>query len=166
MISCKGIDPLGALTRSGEIACAGAIIFHDVELSSQNDVALSQEAVKSLFDVNEAASVPARYHMAILPRCVPRMFSVNSGVRVDTNAVDYGRWFELHGLTGAAELARGNYAALGDASDQQLAILRRLVVFWCDRATIGLQTADLARTMNEDLEEELAIEAEALAELA
>ena len=157
MVSCKGIDPLGHLSRTGDLATVGAIIFHDTELKSQQNIPLNEENVKSLVDTNEPASIPARYHMAVLPAHVPRMASVNFGLGSD-GQVDPGYWFEINGCIGLATLARKQYGMIPRLSDGQLAVMRRVVIFFVSREEIGLQVAMLNTELESDLFNELETE--------
>ena len=142
VVSAKALDPLGIMTRAGDITRAGAFVFSDAPLRTLMHEILDDEAVKALLDVREACSLPARYHAAILPAKHARLFSANSGVRVD-GSVDHGAYFMTYRQMGLAYMARRDAGALRNMSDSEKAICRRVVMFTPSSSDIGLVVSAL-----------------------
>ena len=124
----KSIDPIGLLTKDGQMDSFGALMLADFNMRSLMDRCIDDEGKKSLFQVDEAGHLPCRYHQAILPKYTPRVFSCN------TDVDEYGRfnvahYFEENHLQGLAALARQDMPAMKRAGDNQVAISRRCVAF-------------------------------------
>ena len=58
---------------------------------------LTLEEMKGMFGVDEAGSVPARYHVATFPEFTPMLIAVNSEVTSD-GVEDFGFWFRRENL--------------------------------------------------------------------
>jgi len=133
------IDPYGLLTRSGSMHKMGCFCFSDFELRSKLSERLSMEDVKQFLFVEERASIGARYHVAVFPEHVPRLWAINSGMvetdqrgeQVESN----GHWFEKEDrMTGTCialkHLAENDEEWLQEeASAHQRAQCRRIMIF-------------------------------------
>ena len=102
--------PLGALTKTGKIKDMGAFVVYDFQLMTRGDKWFTIEEKKMWTYVEEATSFKAFYSQACLPKAVPRIFSMNSGLDEQGN-VDYGTWFRENDVEGlrilmSAHLAR------------------------------------------------------------
>ena len=157
----KALDPVGLMTRSGEVSTMACFVFTDFMMRSLKDECLQEESIKALLDPGEPASYPARYHVAQLPKHRPRMFAVNAGKDIN-GETDFGWWFNqqmyCEPLTA---LARGDRRELSTMSDAQQAVARRTVVFCIsNRDQIGLKTASGVQSLEQDFKVELARERE------
>jgi len=124
----KSLDQCGAMTRTGSILQAGAFACTDLDLVTlKDDVAFDIDEKKAICKVNEPASFRARYWAATLPECVPRIFAVNIGP--DGN---YDHWFKRNCLEACAALCNGDVQACANASDEQEACMRQVVIFKVD----------------------------------
>ena len=126
----------------------GTFVFNDCPLRSLMASVLSTEDIKSLFDVREEASVPARYNVAIFPERCPRIFTANTGPNSDT-----GYYFSTYGHDDIAEFARRR--PLNAFSTDNLAVCRRMIVFRPTRAEIGLVTANVQNRRGADYNEQM-----------
>ena len=156
VVSAKALDPLGIMTRAGDIVKAGAFVFSDAPLRTLMHETLGDEAVKALMDMREACSLPARYHVAILPAKHARLFSANSGVFHDS--VDHGAYFATYRQMGLAHMARRDAAALSRMSDNERAICRRVVMFTPTVADVGLALGALVDASADSYIEEMEIQ--------
>jgi hypothetical protein len=156
IVSTKAYDPLGSLTRSGEIHKVGAFVFDDAPLMSLMNERLDMEHMKALLGVREVCSYPARYHTAVLPSRHARLFTANSGVH--DGVVDHGAFFDRFHLTALANMARKNGAALRVMDEDGRAMCRRVVMFAPTEAEIGCTTVALQAENDALYAEELAVQ--------
>ena len=126
-ISGKSLDPLGMMTKHGEVDSKGALMMADLAMKSLMDKYLDVDELKGLLQVYETAHIPGRYHQGIIPAGMPRSFSANLG-KVGTRD-DAGAYFERENMPGLAAVARGDLAALKACSDDDIAVARRCIVF-------------------------------------
>ena len=151
----SAIDPYGLMTKGGIMKDLGAIACYDHEMKSQLDKWLSPDNIKGLLYPHEAGHIPARYHVAIFPVMVPRLWAINYG-RDDQGNVDKGGWFVRNNLPSLDLLVKEDGDALTAESIDDQAIARRAVIFCIDeylfdhghqgaidRAAIDLWTADM-----------------------
>ena len=89
---------------------------------------MSLEEKKGLLYVKKDARIGCRYHVAIFPANVPRLFSVNPG-RSDDGTVAYDHWFHWNGLPSLAAVINGDLRALKECDEHHMAIARRSVIF-------------------------------------
>jgi hypothetical protein len=157
-VHAKGLDPLGSMTRSGDMSSIGAFVFSDAPLMTLMNDVLSDEAVKSLVDVRETCSFPARYHTAVLPARHARIFSANCGLSV-TGLPDPGFYFQTYRQPALALLARRDVGAIRRLSDDQQAIVRRVIIFVPQPAQIGVRTRVITSAGAAQYDDELAIQA-------
>jgi hypothetical protein len=122
-IFTKALDPLGTLSKSGHVLQAAAIAITDFTPVSQNGVPLDSEGLKSLCDVQEGGSFPARYSVAVLPAETPRMFALNA----DANS----NWFDKNGMPELGALMKRDAETLRTANSDIQAQARRIIVFMC-----------------------------------
>ena len=131
-ISGKSLDPMGVMTKHGEMESKGALMLADLNMKSLMNQRLTVEEEKGLLQVYEAAHLPGRYHQAIIPAGMPRAISVNLGkvVNEQGQAVpDPGHYFFYEGMPALAAMARGDAEALRACDDNDIAVARRCVVF-------------------------------------
>ncbi len=164
----KAVDPLGQLSHTGELAKSGCIVLTDFELKAARGTHLSNESVKSLFDVEEGGSIlDTRYYAANFPQKLPRFFALNGCLS------HWGRWFQDYGqydlalvadALGAlttAELEEGSLrtaeAAMRKGSADVRAQARRACFAFPDpkrslitEQTVGQLTRETERTLSED----------------
>jgi len=144
-VVAKALDPLGLVTRGGEVSQMGAFVFNDTPLRTLANNVLDVESMKSLVFVRESCAFPARYHNAILPAGHARLFTANSGLDLEGN-VDNGSYFAEYHQHALATMARRNLQGVLALSDDDRAVLRRVVMFTPSPQDIGVQTAVLAAT--------------------
>jgi len=138
-VSTKSLDPLGLVTRNGDMSKMGAFVFNDAPLRTMMSTNLDNESMKSLLDVREACAFRSRYHDAVLPAAHARLFSCNSGVNY-AGAADPGAYFATYGLHGLACMARRDLAAVNSISDDERALCRRVVMFTPTASDIGFNS--------------------------
>ena len=136
--NAKSIDPYGSVTKTGKMSSIGCFLFNDAPLRTLMSSILTQENIKSLFDVRESSAVPARYGDAIFPRRIPRIFTANTG-----DASDPGAYFDEYGHTQVGAFARRDQAAVRNFNADILATLRRMIVFTPTREEIGFASQTL-----------------------
>ena len=154
----KALDPIGIMTKHGETAGMSCFMWSDVDMKSCNNVRLDTESVKNILAVDdEASSYPARYHVAVLPRFKPRIFSVNTSLYPD-GSVNHGFWFDCNGMDYVGMLARREQSAILAAGDEAISFVRRAIIFFPTRELIGLNRANIEAQMQEEIEVELARE--------
>ena len=91
---------------------------------------MTAEEKKSLMGVDEPGHVSARYHKAIIPAGMPRVFSANVGFYPNGSEVDPAFHFEARPhLQAMVELARGDLAKFKKCHDEEVAIARRVILF-------------------------------------
>ena len=131
----RRIDPYGLLTKSGRIKDMGCYVFDDFELKHKTGSLLSQAEQRQFLLVERRAHVGARYHQAVFPESVPRVWAVNRGVDVDTNKSDYGEWFDRNFIEGLARLVREDDEWLQSkaTSPHDKTVASRAVIFCIDR---------------------------------
>jgi hypothetical protein len=157
----KALDPLGVLTKSGEIKLMGAFIFHDFVFKSLQNTALAEEDIKGIIDPNEPCAFPARYHSAVMPKHRARMFSVNIGKStLDDTVDDPGYWFQTEGITALAYLARRDADGIRRLGDRAAAMARRVIIFQPTAGEIGLNTSRLAADLDLAVARGIAAEAQ------
>jgi hypothetical protein len=157
-VHAKGLDPLGSMTRSGDMNSVGAFVFSDAPLMTLMNDVLSDEAVKSLVDVRETCAFPARYHTAVLPGRHARIFSANCGLNA-AGQPDAGFYFQTYGQHSLALLARRDTVGLRFLSDDQQAIVRRVIIFVPQPTQIGVRAQVMATAGAAQYAEELAVQA-------
>jgi hypothetical protein len=157
-VHAKGLDPLGSMTRSGDMNSVGAFVFSDAPLMTLMNDVLSDEAVKSLVDVRETCAFPARYHTAVLPARHARIFSANCGID-QFGRPDAGFYFQTYRQHSLASLARRDTSALRVLSDDQQAIIRRVIIFVPQPSQIGVRTQVMSDAGAAQYAEELAVQA-------
>ena len=113
--------------------------------------------MKSLVFVRESCAFPARYHNAILPAGHARLFTANSGLDLEGN-VDNGSYFAEYHQHALATMARRNLQGVLALSDDDRAVLRRVVMFTPQPQDIGVQTAVLAAATAAEYTAELAVQ--------
>jgi hypothetical protein len=154
-ISSKALDPLGLVTKNGDMTKVGAFVFNDTPLRTLMNEIMSTEATKALMDVREPCAYTARYHDAILPRLHARLFSCNSGLHPD-GTVDNGHYFCTNRQPALASMARRDLSSILSMTDDDHALCRRVVMFTPTARDIGLQTegliADAAAAYEQELE--------------
>jgi hypothetical protein len=124
----KSLDQCGAMTRTGSILQAGAFACTDLDLVTlKDDVPFDIDEKKAICKVNEPASFRARYWAATLPECVPRIFAVNLGPNGE-----YDNWFIRNDLSACAALCNGDVQGCKNATDEQEACMRQVVIFKVD----------------------------------
>ena len=106
---------------------------------------LTQENIKSLFDVREASAVPARYGDAIFPQRIPRIFTANTG-----DADDAGFYFDSYGHFQIGQFARRDQDAVRGMNADVLATVRRMIVFTPTREQIGFTAQALVHSATVD----------------
>jgi hypothetical protein len=156
-VHAKGLDPLGSMTRSGDMNSVGAFVFSDAPLMTLMNDVLSDEAVKALVDVRETCAFPARYHTAVLPSRHARVFSANCGLNV-FGQPDPGFYFETYHQASLALLARRDIEGLRRLSDDHQAIVRRAIIFVPQPAQIGVRAQVMVDAGAAQYAEELAIQ--------
>ena len=107
--------------------------------------------------MRKACSYPARYHVAILPAGHARLFTADSGLDAAGN-VDNGTYFEDYQQTALAAMARRDLPRVLTLSDDDRAVLRRVVMFTPRPQDIGVQTAVLAAATAADYAAELVVQ--------
>ena len=127
----------------------GAFVFNDAPLRTLMASILSLEDLKSLFDVREEASIPARYATAIFPSRCPRLFIANSGSNADA-----GHYFSTYGYEDLVKFARRE--SLDGFNADTLAVLRRMIIFKPTRAQIGFRPQHLQSRSGIDYDAEVA----------
>ena len=155
-ISGKSLDPMGIMTKHGEMENKGALMLADLNMKSLMNQRLTVEEEKGLLQVYEAAHLPGRYHQAIIPAGMPRTISVNLGNRVDVlgNTVpDPGYYFDYEGMPALAAMARRDAEALRNCTDNDIAVAHRCVVFVVSG---GLDLAVDREALDEALDDEVA----------
>jgi hypothetical protein len=157
VVNTKALDPLGLMTRSGDIARVGAFVFSDTPLRTLMNEVLDCEAVKALLDIREVCALPARYHQAILPAGHARLFSANSGVDNGGN-VDHGAYFAAYGQPALANMARKDLARVLAMSDDERATCRRVIIFTPTVQEIGLHTIALETAATAAYADELLVQ--------
>jgi hypothetical protein len=153
----KALDPLGNMTRSGAIQQVGAFVLNDCPLRTLMNEILDNEAVKSLMDVRETCSFPARYHVATLPARHARLFSANSAIHAD-GSVDHGFYFASYRQTALAMMARRDLTGLLRMDDDQRAICHRVIMFTPSGDDIGLNVAPIRDAADVAYDDELEIQ--------
>jgi hypothetical protein len=156
-VHTKGLDPLGSLTRSGDMNSIGAFVFSDAPLMTLMNDVLSDEAVKALVDVRETCAFPARYHTAVLPARYARIFSANCGLNI-SGQPDPGFYFQTYHQSSLALLARRDIDGLRRLSDDHQAIVRRAIVFVPQPSDIGVRVQPMLDAGTSQYAEELAIQ--------
>jgi len=156
-VVAKALDPLGLVTRGGEVSQMGAFVFNDTPLRTLQNSTLDVEAMKSLVFVRESCSYPARYHSAILPAGHARLFTANAGLDADGN-VDNGAYFADYNQGALAAMARRDLQRVLALSDDDRAVLRRVVMFTPQPDEIGVQTAALVEATASEYASELAVQ--------
>jgi len=141
---CKALDPFGIMTKKDATRSLGAFGFNDLDLVSQNQQPLSEEAKKALFRVEEAADIPARYHLATLPEFVPRLFAVNVG-RGQDGEIWWDDWFVKNGVQALAALVNEDVEALNRMDSHNQATARGAVVFRVADALYPMETLPATR---------------------
>ena len=101
----------------------------DFEMTSRLNQRLTIEEAKALFGMTDATHLPARYHQVIIPRFVPKVFSVNSGPKGVDDEPQHGHWFAEQGLQGLARLVANDTDGLTRLSDHEKGCARRVIVF-------------------------------------
>jgi hypothetical protein len=122
-IMTKTLDALGLLTKAGSMRAAGCYCFVDFDARSLMNTNLTAEGWKSLLDVEEGGSIPARYHVATFSRGTPKLFGIN----LEKSDVAY--WSDIQGAAFIGYLADNNLTALRAASSDDQAAARRVSVF-------------------------------------
>ena len=135
----------------------GAFVFNDTPLHVLQNSVLDVASMKSLIFVHEACFYPARYHAAILPAGHARRFTANSGLDADGN-VDNGTYFADYHQCELAAMARSDLVGVQAMSDDDRAVLRRVVMFTPQPQDIGVQTAVLAAATAAEYTAELAVQ--------
>jgi hypothetical protein len=156
-VVAKALDPLGLVTRGGEVSQMGAFVFNDTPLRTLAHNVLDVESMKSLVFVRESCAYPARYHNAILPAGHARLFTANSGLDLEGN-VDNGSYFADYNQHALATMARRNLQGVLALSDDDRAVLRRVIMFTPQPQDIGVQTAVLAAATAAEYSAELAVQ--------
>jgi hypothetical protein len=156
-VVAKALDPLGLVTRGGEVSQMGAFVFNDTPLRTLAHNVLDVESMKSLVFVRESCAYPARYHNAILPAGHARLFTANSGLDLEGN-VDNGSYFADYNQHALATMARRNLQGVLALSDDDRAVLRRVIIFTPSPQDIGVQTAVLAAATAAEYTAELAVQ--------
>ena len=110
----------------------GAFCFTDIDLVTKKEqVPLSEENVKSFFDLEEASNICARYHDIILPKHRPKLLAVNPG-KLNGQTL-WSDWFDKWGLKGLAWLSmypeEDTTRKINDLSENENAITRRAIIF-------------------------------------
>ena len=90
---------------------------------------MSKQEQKSLVSVFENGACVARYGDAIFPKGLPRTFSINLGKNENTGAVNDPAAFFDHSMEGLAALVRKQESQIKNLPDNELAMVRRCVVF-------------------------------------
>ena len=146
-VCTPSFDALGMLTRSGKTMEQGAIIMDDAPFISQADVPLRELDLISIFNVQQACSFPARYHVGQCPAEVARIYTINA--KCVNGLWDFGH--HLESFPGVAALARGDLQYfLNNPDDQQVALARRCVVLCIsDHATLNVPVLELEATLDE-----------------
>jgi hypothetical protein len=157
-VHAKGLDPLGSMTRSGDMNSIGAFVFSDAPLMTLMNDVLSDEAVKSLVDVRETCAFPARYHTAVLPARHARIFSANCGIDPHGQP-DAGFYFQTYRQYSLAALARRDTSTLRNLSDDQQAIIRRVIIFMPRPSQIGVRAQAMSDAGSAQYADELAVQA-------
>lgn len=129
---------MGVMARSGDINRIGAFVFSDCLLRTLMHETLDIEAVKALRDVREACALPAGHREAMLPTRCARLLPANSGLDAQ-GRFDYGWYFQTHGQSSLAAMARRDQAGVNSASDDLQAVCRRVVMFTPCARDIGLE---------------------------
>ena len=98
---------------------------------------LNDEEKKLLLHTEDKVEFNAFYHTAKWEAAIPRLFSMNSGLKPDGRTIDYGFWFRNHGvlgvdiladaLLGPAQLEEAE-ARLNQSSDEVRAFVRRPII--------------------------------------
>ena len=103
----SGYDVVGSLTRAHQNVLQGCFCYDDCSLTSQNRIPMTTMHVLSLVNLQRTGSYESRYALAQLPPGIPRMATMNAGgVNPVTHAVDYGKYFDDHGISVLARMAR------------------------------------------------------------
>ena len=136
--NAKSIDPYGSVTKTGKMSSIGCFLFNDAPLRTLMSSTLTQENIKSLFDVREASAVPARYGDAIFPGRIPRIFTANTG-----DAGNAGFYFDSYGHRQVGDFARRDQAAVRSFNADILATIRRMIVFTPTMEQIGFTSQRL-----------------------
>ena len=124
----KQLDPAGLLTKSGMLLEAAAFCVTDFDPVSQNGVALTEEGLKGLIDVEEGGGYPARHHVAMIRAGIPRLFAVNG------SGAELTEWFAKYTCTAPlAPLLIKDAEVMRIAHPDVQAQARRIVVFPCPR---------------------------------
>ena len=151
----KGLDPLGLMTKTGQMDDHACFAFTDFEFKSQKDTPLTFEEIKGLVDTNEPANYAARWSDAVLPRWRVRAAAVNAGLD-DDGSVDYGQWFAGNRAMPLAFLARGQEAIIKGLPDTEQALARRVfIIRIAAKSDIGLNVESMAQELDDLVDEEL-----------
>lgn len=154
----KSIDPMGQLTRSGQMAGQAAICLTDLDLVSLMNSRLTVEHVKGLLQVYEPTHCPGRYHQIIITAYTPKCFAVNCD-RLDDGTLDLGSWFRRQGLVGLVALAQQDVEALKAMSEDEIAMARR--VWICPvYSSAGVNMEDMDALLDKMVQDGIDAEAE------
>ena len=103
---------------------------------------LNDNEKKLLLHTEDKIEFNAFYHTAKWEAGIPRLFTMNSGLKPDGRTIDYGFWFRNHGvhgidiladaLLGPAQLKEAE-ARLNQSSDEVRAFVRRPIIFGVTR---------------------------------
>lgn len=133
--SGKGLDGLRMFTKQGYMQQFAAFVISDFTFSFGLNLRMDEASIKSLLGTEEAVEHQARYFPARWPAERLRIFSVNTGKKLNTDGVevdeiDYGNFFFNHRcLHGVGFLANKDMEALQRCSDDQLSFCRRVILF-------------------------------------
>ena len=117
----------------------GCFCVSNFELRSKLTERLSLEEVKQFLYIEERASIGARYHVAVFPEHIPRIWAINSGL-VDTDqphkqVESNGHWFEKEDRMMGNSIAMKHLAERNEewireeAGAHQRAQCRRIMIF-------------------------------------
>jgi hypothetical protein len=144
---CKAIDPLGLLTKSGLMAKFAAVCVTDFDMVSCLNTALSPEDMKSLFDVREGGSCPARYHRVEWQKKVPKFFAVNYNSAAPASEHD---WMARNGCDWMRLAIRGDVAGMTRQSFDVQAMAARVTIFALPAGTMLITPAGIQAMADDD----------------
>ena len=154
------VDPLGCLTKAGEVDEKGCFCGHDAKLVTLQNTRLNNNDLKNLFKVYRSANLPGRYHVGIIPAGMPRNFSCNMGKIYDavlgSEVDDAGAYFDDEGVPSVACMARENMVDFRGLTDDERAIARNVVVFNTNGVDFGHDVAAVLDDIRTQVDEERA----------
>jgi hypothetical protein len=151
----QSLDPFGSLTKGGMLTDIGAICLHDFVLKARLDGDLDAQEKKGFLHVEARGHFNARYHQAILPAAIPRLWAINSAKDVDGTEI-FHKWFDQQGLFSVAAMMKGEGDKIKDMEIDQQTYARRIMVvavkgLMYDPAAVSVTDNAIDRMLEDEL---------------